>query len=377
MSAITIFWHEHQSMISFERLVDRIYEAPVAPDMWTEVLHELGGVVTGKGAILIVRRHDNWLGGFSSPGVSKNINVFFNSEIAKRSTASMRLVAANKPGFVADYELFSEEELVSDPFYTHWAALNDTHHGAATAILIPNGDVALVQVQRAKGQPTLDRSDLDILDRFRPHLARSALLTARWRLERLRVAAEALAIIGLPAAVISPGGRVLATNSLIEQLKDFIVWRPNDQIALSDSAATDLLAASIASISNPASTAVRSFPVRGQNTGNIAIAHLIPITGAARDFFDGAFGVFVIMPVNAPSAPDDSLLRGLFDLTPAEARIASAITKGFTLEQIAAHHSVAYDTVKAQVRAVFSKTGTNKQSQIASLLAGLPRLPLS
>ena len=89
---------------------------------------------------------DGELGGFSSAGVSRNLDVFFNSEIAKRSTASMRLVAANKSGFVADYELFSEEEMIADPFYTHWATLNDTHHGAATAILIPNGDVALVQV---------------------------------------------------------------------------------------------------------------------------------------------------------------------------------------------------------------------------------------
>ena len=217
---------------------------------------------------------------------------------------------------------------------------------------------------------------LDILDRFRPHLARSALLTARWRLERLRVATEALAIIGLPAAVISLGGRVLAVNSLIEALNGFIIWRHKDQIALCDSSAASLLEGAIVSIGNPSSNAVRSFPVRGQTLGDVAVIHLIPITGTARDFFDGAFGVLVVTPATAPNAPSSSLIQGLFDLTPAEARVAGAITERFTLEQIAARYSVAYETVRAQVRAVFSKTGTNKQSQVAALMAGLPKLPL-
>ena len=52
-------------MADFESIVDRIYEAPVSPEIWPEILHDFGGAVTGKGAILIVRRHDNWLGGLT------------------------------------------------------------------------------------------------------------------------------------------------------------------------------------------------------------------------------------------------------------------------------------------------------------------------
>ena len=72
------------------------------------------------------------------------------------------------------------------------------------------------------------------LDALRPHLARSALLSARLQLERARVASETLALIGLPALVFDNQGKVLAANHLIEALTDHIRWRAQDRVSLKD-----------------------------------------------------------------------------------------------------------------------------------------------
>jgi DNA-binding CsgD family transcriptional regulator len=87
--------------------------------------------------------------------------------------------------------------------------------------------------------------------------------------------------------------------------------------------------------------------------------------------------VLALTAVATPAAPDAALIQGLFDLTAAEARVASGVAEGLAIEQIAARHGVAVATIRTQVKAIFAKTGSNRQSQLAALLASQPRIPLS
>jgi DNA-binding CsgD family transcriptional regulator len=64
----------------------------------------------------------------------------------------------------------------------------------------------------------------------------------------------------------------------------------------------------------------------------------------------------------------------LFDLSPSEARIARDLTRGQTIKEIAEAAGTSPETVRSQVKSVMAKTGTNRQAEIAALLAGLPKL---
>jgi hypothetical protein len=75
----------------------------------------------------------------------------------------------------------------------------------------------------------VERAVVEKLDELRPHLARSALMSARLQLERARIASETLAVIGLPALVLNEQGKVLAANHLIEALTSYIQWRPQER----------------------------------------------------------------------------------------------------------------------------------------------------
>jgi DNA-binding CsgD family transcriptional regulator len=360
-------------MPDYESLVDQIYEAATNPDLWPQVMHDLGGAVDGAGGIILTRRSDSWLGWRVSLALEPGADAYLTGAAAK-SKATARLLGLNRAGFVADQEIFSDEEYFSDPMIVHWGAPAGLHHAAATAIHVPTGDFVVVQVNRRIGEPHFDRADIARLDAFRPHLARAGLLAARWRLERLRAAAEALAMIGLPAAILDARGKVIAANGLIEELRSHLVWRPKDRIALIDPGANELLRCAIAEVADPAAASVRSFPAKG-TADNPAVVHLVPATGEARDLFEGGFGVLVVTPLAAPSAPDLALIQGLFDLTAAEARVASGVTEGLTLDQIAERHGVALGTVRTQIKSVFAKTGSSRQSQLAALLAAQPKIP--
>lgn len=86
--------------------------------------------------------------------------------------------------------------------------------------------------------------------------------------------------------------------------------------------------------------------------------------------------MLVMTPIANLELPDTHLIRALFDLSPAEAKVASGIAQGHSVENIAMAAGVSRETVRTQVKAVQMKTGAGRQSEIAALLAGLPKLPL-
>jgi DNA-binding CsgD family transcriptional regulator len=61
----------------------------------------------------------------------------------------------------------------------------------------------------------------------------------------------------------------------------------------------------------------------------------------------------------------------LFDLTPAEARVARSLAAGDTVDGIAAAAAVSSNTVRTQVRGILEKTGLHRQAQVISLLGGI------
>lgn len=65
---------------------------------------------------------------------------------------------------------------------------------------------------------------------------------------------------------------------------------------------------------------------------------------------------------------DDATLIDAHGLTPAEARIAVALTEGQPLAQIAADFGVSRTTVAFHMRNIFQKTGTSRQAALVSLL---------
>jgi DNA-binding CsgD family transcriptional regulator len=216
----------------------------------------------------------------------------------------------------------------------------------------------------------VDRAAIQNLDELRPHLARSALLSARLRLERARMASETLAALGLPALVLNEQGKVLATNSLIDGIKEFISWRAFDRISLTDRAADQLLRDAIAAI-DMASGSVRSFPVRDAGTEAMMVAHVIPIRLSARDIFVRCAAALVLTPVTLPQAPPVELVQSLFDLTPSEARVARDLAAGETVETIASVQGVSQNTIRAHVRGVLEKTGCNRQVDVVALLTAI------
>ncbi len=356
-------------------LVDRIYESSFVPELWPGVLDELGRIAEATGGTLFITKAEvQYL--TASHGSRERAEKLVNEGWFWRGQFVARAFAARHSGFLTESDIFTPDELDLEPIYRDYWRPQGVGWAVGTVIPIPTGENVIFVMTRRTERGPVERAVVQELDKLRPHLARSALMSARLQLERARIASETLAVMGLPALVLNEQGKVLAANNLIEALTGHVQWRAHDRVSLKDRAADNLLRDAIAAI-DVAGGAVRSFPVRDADTQAMMVAHVVPIRLSARDIFVRCAAALVLTPVTLPQAPPVELVQSLFDLTPAEARVARSLASGKTVEDIATDRGTSANTIRTHVRGVLEKTGCNRQTDIVALLTAISatRLP--
>lgn len=356
-------------------LVDQIYEAAAFGDLWPQVMDGVAKAAGADVGCLLLHDHAAWTGWAPSPSIAGAVAQYAATGIHLRSSTTVRLLDAAKPAFLSDQDLFTPEEYAADPYIAEWARPNGLFHGAATAIHSPTGDLAVIQIHRRDGARPFEPETMALLNMLRPHLARSATLAARWRLERLSAAVHALEALGIPCAVLDMSGRVLMANALLQGRPGLVVWRAGERLAFADRSATELLYQAAARLSD--AREARSFPVSGAPERPPVVAHLMPVRGRARDLFGGGVGFLVLTELQRNEGPDVAILQALFDLTPAEARVARGIVSGATVRELTAAHGVSVETTRTQLKSVLAKTGSRRQAELIAKIAplGLPSGP--
>ena len=350
-------------------LVDRIYECAFVPDLWPEILWELANLGGALSGWLCISNGEVLRWSASSEEARADLKPLMESGWITRSDRYNRLLRAKETGFIPDDTLYATpEEMSKDPAYRDMLYPRGMGWASATAIALPTGDDMVIALERAYDQGPAS-AVIETLNAVHPHLARASFVAARMQLERARAASQALGLLGIPALVFADTGKILAANQLIEALSDFILWRANDRITLRDTVADTLLRNAITTIDQDDTPSVRSFTV--PHEGSVMIAHVVPVRGSARDALFRCAAMFLLTPVTRPEAPSVELIRSLFDLTPAEARIARGVAAGRTVKGMAQESGTSTSTVRTHLNAVLTKTGSSRQSDVVALLNGL------
>lgn len=186
-----------------------------------------------------------------------------------------------------------------------------------------------------------------------------------------------LQLLGMPAAVLTANGRVVASNPAFDACAPRIgldARRRTQFAALSIQARYEEALVGIGTDLSMADG--RRFAVPGDGTSAPMVGHLLALPKIEHDISPSAALLLFFTSVEPQRAPDERLLEALFDLTAAEARVASRLVGGQSVTAIARTCGVATSTVRSQVKSIFGKTGTRRQAEIVSLLAtSLPHKP--
>ena len=355
-------------------LIDRIYECSVMPELWPAVLDDLAGLSGSRGGLLFsARKSLHWT-------ASDTVRDVFQEYVAtgwfERCSRRVCLMSQTQPTFFVEHDFWSEEDLASDPIYRDFFRPRGLGWSAGTGLRMPTGDNIVISVERDFGSGPIERQHVEQLNEFRPHLARSAFVSARLGLQRAKGASEALTALQLPALLLDETGVVIEANALSETLGDVVKWGAQNRLVLGDKRAGEMLTAALAALGT-SGPAPQSFPVRDAQGAPALIAHIVPIRRSAHDIFASSYAILLLTPLGATRAPSAALMRSLFDLTASEARITTGLAAGLSLDEIAAAGSVTISTVRSTLRRVLEKTGCHRQAELVALMATITRVETS
>ncbi len=350
-------------------LIDRIYECAFVAEQWPDTLESISQMAGARGSLLCARSEAkiSWIGSQKFIAASP---VGIPDGLLMQSPFIGRMNQSHHAGFLRGNQLVSECEMAGDPLFRDVLVPAGLGHVTGTIVHPSTGDkLVLVVLNETQVGQTSDATIVQ-LDGLRPHLARTMLTSARLAQERARAATQALDMLGLPALVFAANGKVTAANNAIEALEGLIQWRSADRIAFADRAADAQFQQGLAALNAPAGAAPWSFAIRSGAGRPAMVAHIVPVRRTARDIFALSAGVLMLTPLTLSAAPPVELVQSLFDLTPAEARVARNLTAGQSVEQMAAGSGVAPSTIRSHVRGVLEKTGCKRQAEVISLLGG-------
>jgi DNA-binding CsgD family transcriptional regulator len=363
-------------------LVDRIYEAAFVPDLWPDVLEAAGDLSgSANGAIFVFKEDAPIRGRFSdaSPRSAlalKDVRPLFDRFLASDSwkvfPGVMRMHELQPARFVQVEDFMTQEEIANDPQRIAARAVGIGVNLCA-AVPLPTGELVTVVFQRWLKDASYDQASIERMDSLRPHFARAGMMAARLRLEQAKAATAMLETVGLAAAVLSSSGRVLTASAQLEEMRTDFIAVAHGRMALANHAANALFQDAIAN--NRHDLVVRSIPVPASDARPPVVVHVLPLRRAAHDIFSGADILVVATPVSASAiVPSPSVLAGLFDLTPAEARLAAALSQGRALKDAASDSNITFKSGRTYLERIFTKTGTHQQSELVALLKSAERL---
>lgn len=357
-----------------ESLVDHIYEAALIPERWPGALEGMNRISNSRSNSLFVFSDRFSPRGISTDITSDLIEPFLQSD-AWRMSPSVRWTLATRPSaFSSVDDVMSVEEAAADEV---WAPLVARGFGQRLATVIPlhSGDQATFVLARMREHGRYTPLEVAALNGLRPHLHRAMFISARLGLERAQTMTEALSRLGLAAAVIDQTGRVIGSNSLLQNLHSVFLPTAHGRIAMHDRSRNHLLRQGLGRIHDRSlGGAGFSIPVPAATDRSHPplLIHLLPVRGMAEDIFTGGQALLVVSLFKRRAAPSPELLHGLFDLSPAEARLVGELASGMTPREITAARKISMPTLRTQIRSVLAKTGLPRMAELTQLLAQRP-----
>jgi DNA-binding CsgD family transcriptional regulator len=357
-----------------------LYDAVLAPQAWPWVLTQVADAVGVDSVDFLVTAPGGKSGfgprsGRISPEADRLYREYYGSISPRRKLAQRMPVGA----FMICHHHFDDDFVRRDEFYNDFCIPMGLRYLATTSLWRENGqDVGVGFQRRVGGEPFAER-DLGRLRPLLPHLRRVMQIQHRLSTLEADLASQGTLLDRLDCGVIvvDSQGRVRRCN----KAADDILWladglRIRDRrLQTDDHDASEKLARLIG---EAAQCAMGGSPHKGG--GEVAVprregAHPLlllvaplPATSASRLFDNEPSVAIFVSTLDARETPEQRYIN-LFKLTPAEARLAVRLAAGDTLDQVAEAFSLSKYTVRAQLRALMGKTGTNRQAELVRLLS--------
>ncbi|MGY3447159.1 helix-turn-helix transcriptional regulator [Bradyrhizobium sp. USDA 4473] len=233
----------------------------------------------------------------------------------------------------------------------------------------------LIALQRTDAQGPFERDDMLRLSPLAQTLSEVANLSAAVGRCVLTGVLDGLQLVQSPALALDRNGVVLGINAGADAVFDSELLVRNSRLVIRDGKARQAFermtsdAAGSNEFRRGSRSQVGNIIVARRETKKPILMKLLPVNGAASAPFLGARFIITLTDLEAARPSSLATISEAFSLTRAEAKVASMIAAGVSPEEIAGELRVSRETVRNQIKAIFAKTGTHRQSELAALVA--------
>ncbi len=180
----------------------------------------------------------------------------------------------------------------------------------------------------------------------------------------------ALDAMRLAAVALDQDGFVADVNAAAEAIFDNDVKIKDRRLFVRDSAARALLKEAIDHLkASPRLSPLPTGPIIVQRQDKLPVLVRIWRFGGAAPLPAREVRAFLTLNALGPKpGPPAAILARTFCLTPSEAKLACVIARGASPYVAARELNISRETARNQLKAVFAKTGTHRQSELVALL---------
>lgn len=355
----------------FSQLISLFYDAALDPQNWQPALMRIRDRFNANYSTLILRAPSAEDVGLLIVASETAVEYYFPDYLASPFTG----MSCDKVMTVED--ILSISEWRRHAYYQTWCAPHNVFHVLAVDIRTPDHAIFPFRITRPEKSKPFSTEDRERFKQLLPHLRRALHLSSQLdRSESLRsLYVQALGRLSVATIILEKTGRVLQTNSTAEQL-----LKEGDGLKVDGGR----LEAHYPTDNRVLQTAIRKTVVRldpfqpainetlsvNRPSGKVALGLVLQsvpsLDWAGGD--DQPAALLFVRDANSRTQAPNSVIQQLFNLTPAETALAIELANGLSLEEAAEGLGIRRNTARAHLRAIFSKTGVRRQTELVRIV---------
>lgn len=355
-----------------------IYECAANPELWPKTLAKVRDAVDGEYVAVSCAANGNGANAASKHWL-KCDGQADDSWLDRLSVLSCKIPHSaelfNLPVDVSWTPLsqMSEPDFQKSEFYHEWIKPQNLRDFVSLNYLKRNPANGFLTIPTSAKRPPVTAKNRQLVEQLSPHIRRALRINDLTDQSNLASALcrQVLDRISAAVFVVGHGRRLRFTNSAAEKListgdiistADGVLKMPRSsgQTIRLDNAIDHAL-------SNPISLgfAGSAVPLIGGD-GNRAVAYVLPL--ACKDALGPVHCAVFVSGACEKQPMAIEMLRSMFDLSPAEARVSTLIAKGNGPAIISESLGITINTVRSHLAHAFSKTGASDQSSLGALV---------
>jgi DNA-binding CsgD family transcriptional regulator len=369
--------HTTVSDTALGELIGLAYDAPLSPEGWSPFLERLGDVTGSEVSCFLTYDARHLRGGILSiVGIHPEAVAAYPAWSPKNIIAST-VADEIAAGAIMRNSPVSRAAWHASEFYTdflgRYARVCDN---MGMCITRERDAFAYVSAFRARHRADYGPGDWALHEALRPHLQRALQIQRRLGLVDLScgIAHDLLDRLDVGVFFLTASRRVVVRNAEARR-----ILHAGDGLALDRDGRLVATGPDGPALARAIGRACLAGDGRDLDAGTAHAVQrpagppygvLVSRLGRRLDGWFEADGPVAAVLVSDPAQAVDAVgaLRALYGLTPAEARLASRIASGDSLEDAAETLGVTVTTARWTLKQVFAKTGTRRQSALVRLV---------